>query len=303
MSAPSRIVVVGSINQDVFVYVKDFPAAGATILANDGASGLGGKGANQAIAAALLGTPVSFVGAVGADASGAGALAALAADGVSVDTIETRDDATTGAAYITVNAAGENTIIVHSGANAQVSAASVEAALARVDGVALVLAQGELPAVAVDAAARWAAAAGVRFVLNLAPVIEVSASTLSRANPLVVNEGEAAELLGHESSDLAGELAERLDTAVVVTLGAAGAAVAHDGNSWTQPSPRPERVVDTTGAGDAFVGALAAALAAGHPLDFAVRVGAAAGSHAVQSGGTTTSYARDTTLAELAGTE
>ena len=297
----SRIAVVGSINQDSFVYVDAFPEAGATILANDGATGLGGKGANQAIAAALLGARVSFVGAVGADAAGSGALVALAADGVAVEQIQTRDDATTGAAYITVNTAGENTIIVHSGANARVAASDVEAALAALPALSLVLAQGELPADAIDAAARWAAAAGVRFVLNLAPVIAVDPQTLSLADPLIVNEGEAAELLGHSSDDLAGELAARLGTAVVVTLGAAGAAVAAGQSGWTEPSPKPDRVVDTTGAGDAFVGALAAALAAGHELAFAVRVGVAAGSHAVQSAGTTTSYARETTLEALAG--
>ena len=297
----SRIAVVGSINQDAFVYVDAFPKAGETVLARDGATGLGGKGANQAIAAALLGAPVSFVGAVGSDAAGSSALAALSADGVATDTIDARDDAATGAAYITVDAAGENTIIVHSGANAVVTAAGVTAALDRVDAPALVLAQGELPAVAVDAAAAWARGARLRFVLNLAPVIEVAPATLSAADPLVVNEGEAAELLGHASDDPAGELAAQLGTSVVVTLGAAGASVAADGRTWALPSPKPERVVDTTGAGDAFVGALAAALAAGHPLEYAVRVGVAAGSFAVQAGGTTTSYARDTTLAALAG--
>ena len=297
----SRIAVVGSINQDSFVYVESFPKAGETVLAKDGATGLGGKGANQAIAAALLGASVSFVGAVGTDAAGSSALAALSADGVATDTIEARDDAATGAAYITVDAAGENTIIVHSGANAVVTGADVDAALARVDAPALVLAQGELPAVAVDAAAAWATAHAVRFVLNLAPVIEVAPATLSAADPLVVNEGEAAELLGQASDDPAGELAARLGTSVVVTLGAAGASVAADGRTWTQPSPKPAAVIDTTGAGDAFVGAVAAALAAGHPLEYAVRVGVAAGSFAVQAGGTTTSYPRDTTLAALAG--
>jgi len=290
------IVVVGSINQDYFVYVDEFPGAGATILARDGASGLGGKGANQAIAASLLGARVAFVGAVGGDAAGSGALAALEADGVDVTGIRILDATGTGAAYITVNGAGENTIIVHSGANAKVSADDVLA----LGSPTLVLAQGELPATAVDAAARAASAAGARFVLNLAPVIAVSPETLALADPLIVNEGEAEELLGHDSADLAGDLTARLGTSVVVTLGAQGAAVATSDRSWTEPSPAPSAVVDTTGAGDAFVGALAAALAAGRDLEFAVRAGAAAGSHAVESAGTTTSYARGVTLDELA---
>ena len=295
MTASAGIVVVGSINQDYFVYVDEFPGAGATILANDGASGLGGKGANQAIAASLLGARVAFVGAVGGDAAGSGALAALEADGVDVSGIRILDASGTGAAYITVNGAGENTIIVHSGANARVSAEQVLS----LTGADLVLAQGELPADAVDAAARAASSSGARFVLNLAPVIDVSPETLALADPLIVNEGEAAELLGHTSTDLAGELSARFGTSVVVTLGAEGAAVATPDRSWTEPSPRPVRVVDTTGAGDAFVGALAAALAAGRDLEFAVRAGAAAGSHAVESAGTTTSYARGVSLEEL----
>ena len=296
MTSSPDIVVVGSINQDYFVYVDEFPGAGATILARDGASGLGGKGANQAIAASLLGARVAFVGAVGGDAAGSGALAALEADGVDVTGIRILDATGTGAAYITVNGAGENTIIVHSGANAKVSADDVLA----LGSPTLVLAQGELPATAVDAAARAASAAGARFVLNLAPVIAVSPETLALADPLIVNEGEAEELLGHDSADLAGDLTARLGTSVVVTLGAQGAAVATSDRSWTEPSPAPSAVVDTTGAGDAFVGALAAALAAGRDLEFAVRAGAAAGSHAVESAGTTTSYARGVTLDELA---
>lgn len=296
MTSSPDIVVVGSINQDYFVYVDEFPGAGATILANDGASGLGGKGANQALAARLLGAEVAFVGAVGGDAAGAGALAALEADGVGVSGIRILDATGTGAAYITVNAAGENTIIVHSGANARVTPEDV-----RLIGTpVVVLAQGELPAAAVDAAATAASSSGARFVLNLAPVIDVAPATLALADPLIVNEGEAEELLGHPSDDLAGELAARLGTSVVVTLGARGAAVATGSGSWTEPSPKPSAVVDTTGAGDAFVGALAAALAAGRDLAFAVRVGAAAGSHAVESAGTITSYARGLSLDELA---
>ncbi|TBN57724.1 ribokinase [Glaciihabitans arcticus] len=296
MTSHPDIVVVGSINQDYFAYVDDFPGAGATILANDGASGLGGKGANQAIAARLLGARVAFVGAVGGDAAGTGALAALEADGVDVTGIRILNATGTGAAYITVNGAGENTIIVHSGANARVSADDVLSLGAS----AVVLAQGELPGAAIDAAARAALATGARFVLNLAPVVEVDLDTLATADPLIVNEGEAAELLGDYSDDLAGDLAARFGISVVVTLGSRGAAVSTPGRSWIEPSPVPSAVVDTTGAGDAFVGALAAALAAGRDLAFAVRVGAAAGSHAVESAGTTTSYARGVSLDELA---
>jgi ribokinase len=304
--AEPKLIVVGSLNQDNFVYLEQFPEPGETVFADSASTSLGGKGTNQAVAAALLGARVSFVGGVGEDAAGAAARATVEGFGIDTTHLLPLTGAGTGAAYINVNGAGENTIVVSSGANALVGAEEVESALDglldRVTPGSVVLAQGELPAAVVDRAAAVALRRGARFVLNLAPVIAVRDETLSASDPLIVNEGEAAMLLARGGTaaqtgvELAAALAERHGTSVVVTLGAAGAAVHSGGRAWVEPSPRPTRVVDTTGAGDAFVGALVAALCRGLDLESAVRVGAAAGSYAVTSAGSTSSYA---TAAEL----
>ena len=312
-AAAAELIVVGSVNQDNFVYLSDFPQPGQTILANGASTSLGGKGANQAIAAAILGASVSFVGQIGNDPAGEAARSTFVSYGIDHGKLASHQTAMTGAAYISVNASGENTIVVHSGANSQVDADLVAAALeeliSRPAAVPrIVLAQGELPAAVVDRAASVTRDLGVRFLLNLAPVIAVSDETLALSSPLVVNEGEALELLSRygvppqdsESGvDLAIRLSDRYGTAVVVTLGAAGAAVTSEGVSWLEPSPRPARIIDTTGAGDAFVGAMTVALCCGFELADAVRLGTAAGSHAVGGEGTTSSYATTADLPEL----
>ncbi|MCU1580259.1 MAG: ribokinase [Rhodoglobus sp.] len=309
-----QVIVVGSINQDHFVYVREFPAPGATILAEGAALGLGGKGANQAIAAAALGARVALVGAVGSDSAGQAALTALAGEGVDVSRVRRIGDELTGAAYVTVAATGENTIVVSSGANAELTPdAAVTGVQTLVDtapGRTVVLAQGELRADVVDAVGDEARRMGIAFVLNLAPVIAVAVETLSAASVLVLNEGEAAlvaaRLFGEEGAGqhapiaLVRRLQERLQTNVVLTLGADGAVACEANRLWSQPALVPARVVDTTGAGDAFTGALAAALADGLDLVVAVQAGVVAGSDAVEKAGTTTSYPRSVTPGELA---
>lgn len=310
-----ELIVVGSINEDHFVHLDDFPLPGQTVLATDVSMSLGGKGSNQAIAAALLGIDVSFIGQVGDDAAGLMAREKLTAFGIDVQGISIDHSSSTGAAYIAVNSSGENTIIVHSGANWAVKPTTVETAVnllisrnAKADSI--ILAQGELPPAAIDQAALGARARGVRFVLNLAPVTEVKTVTLSISDPLIVNEGEAVDLLSRAGGkgpftgsglDLATSLAERYSTSVVVTLGAAGAAVATNDEAWLQPVQVTTRVVDTTGAGDAFVGALVASLCRGGTLKEAVRIGVAAGSFAVAAEGTAGSYATAEQLSSLIG--
>lgn len=310
-----ELIVVGSINEDHFVHLDDFPLPGQTVLATDVSMSLGGKGSNQAIAAALLGINVSFIGQIGGDAAGVMARETLTGYGIDVQCVATDPSVPTGAAYIAVNSVGENTIIVHSGANWKVKASTIETAvdlLVSDDGLhrPIILAQGELPSVAIDQAAREARARGVRFVLNLAPVVEVKTATLSISDPLIVNEGEAVELLSRVGAkgpsngsglELATSLAERYSTSVVVTLGAAGAAVATIEGAWLQPVQVTTRVVDTTGAGDAFVGALVASLCRGGTLKEAVRIGVAAGSYAVATEGTAGSYATAEQLSSLTG--
>jgi ribokinase len=297
------LVVVGSINQDYFVYLPEFPRPGQTVFAGSAKTSIGGKGANQAIAAALLGTRVAFVGHVGDDAAGDAARASFTAFGIDSSLLLVHEGAQTGAAFITVNSAGENTIVVNSGSNLLADGAT-EAALntvleRRSAGSITILMQGELPVAVVDRAADFARLHGIRFVLNLAPVIPVSIETLATSDPLILNEGEASDILaqlGHsvpkESSgkDHATLLSTRLGTRVIVTLGAAGAAVSDGDESWLQPTHPVDQVVDTTGAGDAFVGALANALVAGRSLTEAVHIGVTAGSLAVRAEGTTASY-------------
>lgn len=291
-TSSSRVVVVGSINADLTVRVDRHPAPGETLLGSGGALTPGGKGANQAVAAARMGADTALLGAVGDDASADPATALLRASGVDLTGVSTVEGPT-GLAVVTVSEAGENTIVVVPGANAAVSTAHVDEAAPLISTAALCVLQGELPADTTEHAIRLADSAGVRVMLNLAPVIPVGAELLALADPLVVNEHEARlalEMLGADVEDVASEdpvaRALRLATAlrksgprsVVVTVGAAGAVVAHEGAEPAHlPAPRVE-ARDTTGAGDAFVGALAAGLVDAEDLETAaaraVRVGA-----------------------------
>jgi ribokinase len=304
------LVVVGSINQDSFAFVSEHPRPGETILATSSLVSLGGKGCNQAMAASLAGADVYFVGAVGADAAGDFALATLRDGGVDVSGITRLPDVATGVAYITVDEAGENTIVVASGANARVTADAASAGLTTVlDSLAardegsdpILLVQGELPAEVNVAVAAIARERGLSFVLNLAPVSHVDAPTISTSSPLVVNENEGADLLGSDGApaDVARGLHERYGIPVVITVGPEGAIIADETGLSRQPSPVPSAVVDTTGAGDAFVGVLAAALCGGAPLRAAARRAVVAASHAVESAGTVTSYASAAELEPL----
>lgn len=303
----SRVVVLGSVNIDSFVYLEHFPAPGETVFGVAGPSGVGGKGANQAIAASLLGARTTFIGIVGADENGAFVRSTFEEYDVDVSLLGTSTTAATGSAHINVNSLGENTIVVASGANAELAPNVVDvrqlAALTGDAGDAVGLSQGELRAETIATFAASCAAAGIRFVLNLAPFITVPSETLRLADPLIVNEGEALALLGRNEDRAAfgvdealaavRMLAATVSASAVITLGAHGAVAAHgkDGvDAWHQPSPKPARVADTTGAGDAFVGALAATLGRGACLAEAVRCGVAAGSAAVTGHGTVGSY-------------
>lgn len=299
------LTVVGSINQDYFTFVSDFPQPGETILAESASVGLGGKGCNQAVAAAKLGATTRFVGAVGLDAAGDSALTAMRGYGVDTTAVARRADVGTGAAYIAVASHGENTIIVHSGANAALTADDVVTALESVT-TGILLIQGELPSAVNDAVAAHAVSAGLPLIVNAAPIGAVSDEAIAAASVLVVNETEAADLVARASLETdepgtASALRDRFGTAVVVTLGAAGAAVADDNGAWTQPAPKPDRVVDTTGAGDGFVGVLAASICAGFDLRESVLRAVTAASHAVTKRGIGDSYVTGPELAELLG--
>jgi ribokinase len=271
------IAVVGSCNVDFVVPVATLPGPGETVLGGDHLRTPGGKGANQSVAAAKLGSPVAFVGCVGDDALAPTILSAL--DGAGVDTSWLRrvPDAPSGIALITVADGGENTIAVSPGANARLGPADIAAAGKLLTEAAVTLVQLEISPDTVAAAVR---AAQGQVVLNPAPARQLPADLLSEVDVLVPNRSELAALTGAAEPATPGEAAElalSLDgpRTVVVTLGADGALVAEDGIATYVPATKVD-AVDTTGAGDAFCGALADGLARGHSLvdatEWAVRV-------------------------------
>ncbi|WP_018657813.1 ribokinase [Actinomadura flavalba] len=278
------VVVVGSVNADLVVRVERWPGPGETVLGSDYTLHPGGKGANQAVAAARLGGRVALVGRVGDDAHGRFLRDALDAEGVRFAAPPGVSGAS-GVAFITVGPGGENGIVVAPGANARLTPDDVVAARDVVAGAAVVALQLEVPVATVLAAARLAR----RAVLNLAPAAGVPDELLALADPLVVNEHEARHLLGGPAE--AGGLLARGARSVVLTLGGDGAVVADASGEVRVPAPRVD-VRDTTGAGDAFTGALCLRLARGDALAaaarFAVRVGAAA----VRADGAQGSYPR-----------
>ena len=290
------IIVVGSINADLAVQVHRHPKPGETLMGSGGTITPGGKGANQAVAAALQGASVRFVGAVGNDAYATPALRYLTKSGVDLTGISHVED-TTGLAVIAISADGENTIIVIPGANAWVDAGAVKQHTTDIAAADIVLLQGEIPAEGFQAAVD---AATHRVVINLAPVVPVDRDALLQADPLMANEHEAAlvlQQLGYEVAEedsknpekLAADLLEAGFASVVLTLGAAGALVATPEGNELVPSPKVT-AVDTTGAGDAFAGALVARLDAGDSLLDAAHHAVRVAAYAVTGRGAQDSY-------------
>jgi ribokinase len=279
------VFVVGSINQDFVLSVERRPEPGETVTEAQLSKGNGGKGANQAAAAALLGASVKFLGRVGDDGFGEPLVEALADKGVDTSLIEASPDSSTGTAFITVTPDGENAITVAPGANRTLSADDVDDASDAIADARVLVAQMEVPPEVVLRAVEVAARQGTRALVNLAPTTDIPRKLLEKLDPLVVNEHEAAFLLRERVEGVEGalsaapELLELGPRSAVITLGREGA-VFSDGESTNHlPAPKVD-AVDTTGAGDAFVGALAAKLAQELPLNdavaYAVRAGAAA---------------------------
>jgi ribokinase len=278
--AAGSVVVVGSVNVDLVVTLPTLPGPGETVAGGTFARHGGGKGGNQAVAAARLGAAVAFVGAVGDDDFGVAALDELAAEGIAVGGVARLDGIATGVALIAVDRAGENSIAVASGANAALDAERVTAALrGRLDGrPGVVLLSHEVPADAVLAGARAARAAGWLPVLNPAPARELPDELLALAPLLTPNASEAMALAGEDDAEAAAvALAARTGAPVLVTLGARGALLV-DGDEHELLAAAPVEVVDTTGAGDTLNGALAAALAGGSGLREAARLAVRAAS-------------------------
>ena len=297
-----RAVVVGSINVDHVAGVEHLPQPGETVLARSYAVHAGGKGANQTIALARAGAAVMLVGRVGRDDDGHFVLSTLREAGVDTTHVGSTADAPTGRAFIQVSPTGENVICVVGGANATLTPADLPADAIASAGV-LVL-QGEIPAPTSLAAARIAAGGGARVVLNLAPWYPVPADALANVGVLVVNESEAGEELsldGWAVRDRPVEVVRRLAELgpdVVLTLGAQGVVWSAGGQVGQLAAHRVE-VVDTTGAGDAFVGNLAAALLAGRGFAEAVAWANAAGALASTAHGAVPSLPRREDTARL----
>jgi ribokinase len=314
------VTVVGSLNTDISLLVPHLPRPGETVLSAAGADvGGGGKGANQAVAAARLGAAVRMVGCCGTDEFGARLRAGLAAEGVDVSGVRAVAGVTSGLALITVDGLGENAIAVAAGANALAGDPEAAAALAAPCDV-LVL-SAEIPAALIAAVLDRARAAGVRCLLNLAPAPAGAADLLaSGVDLLVVNEQEAATVLGHpvagppaagtggaagagRGNGLAAavtDLARLGARQVVITLGAAGAVLGGTGPVVAVPGFAVASV-DSVGAGDAFVAALAVAVAAGATPAAAVRAACAAGAAATTRRGAQAALPRPADISAATG--
>jgi ribokinase len=284
------LLVVGSMNVDQFTYCPRFPADGETLVADRFVQGFGGKGANQAVMAARLGARVAMIGCLGDDDLGDATLANFASAGVDTAGVARVAGVSSGVAPIWVDASGANRILIVPGANAALTAAHVSAALdgRRADAV---VAQLETPQAATAAAFEWARTAGAVAVLNTAPAAPVAPAVLQAVDWIVANESEFALLFGAQPTPATiTDAASTWHCGVVVTLGAAGAVVAPSGEPAVSVPALAAEAVDTTGAGDAFVGTFAVALAAGSsPLD-AARLGCTAGALSVQRSGTQASF-------------
>jgi ribokinase len=290
MADTGEVVIVGSINVDLVVRAAQLPAPGQTVTGGVFAQYQGGKGATQAVAAARAGATVALVGAVGDDEYGRRALVDLRSEGVDISRVAVMSGESTGLALIAVDERGANQIVVAPGANAALGAAAIERALAGYEprpGSVAVL-SFELGDDAIVEAGNYAASRGMRLLVNPAPARDL-ASELVALSPIVLpNEGEAATLTGLSDPRAAAvALAKRTGAPVIVTLGGAGALLHEPGGpAETVHLPAPSvEVVDSTGAGDAFVGALAAHLAAGKPLREAAAAAIEAASESVTSAG------------------
>jgi ribokinase len=280
-----RIVVLGSLNQDLVVTVHRLPQPGETVIGQQLRHYPGGKGANQAVAAARLGGQVAMVGRVGNDSFGEALIRNLASNGVDQSGVERHPEAPTGVALIYVDNGGQNMIAVASGANAKIDATDVQRTIARLRPDDVLVMQLEIPVAVIELATPAAHRAGARILLNAAPAQQLSESLLGEVDALVVNEREAQMLA--ESPRAAFDAPEVTAAALrglgpriaIVTLGPAGS-VFSDESGVHRVEPFPVKSVDSTGAGDAFVGALAVGLASALPTEAAVRFANAAGAAA-----------------------
>lgn len=280
-----HIVVVGSLNMDLVVRSERHPRPGETLLGSDFRTFPGGKGANQAVAAARVGGIVSMVGRVGTDDFGSALLANLASNGVNATSVLRDAEAATGVALITVSHDGQNTIIVSPGANGRLAPVDIANAAQAFEGAGVLLLQLEIPVPAVIRAVEEGRRRGITVILNPAPAQALDESLLRMVDILVPNQHELALLTGESDLETAVTAMQAMGVrTAIVTLGGDGVLIA-EGSDRTHLPAHTVEVVDTTAAGDAFVGAFGVALAQGRSLIEAARWGSAAGAIAVTRAG------------------
>jgi ribokinase len=277
-----HIIVFGSINMDLVTRSSRLPVPGETVVGNRFFMAAGGKGANQAVAAAQLGVPTQLVGRLGNDTFGHQLLESLQSSGVLTDGVLRDETADSGIAVIAVDSAGENQIIIVAGANGGVNQEDIRRLRERLPGAAALLLQLEIPLPAVFAAAQTARQQGVLVILDPAPVINIPPELYPLIDIITPNEIEVTQLVGFRvdgpvsAAKASAELRQRGVGTVIVKLGAQGAFCATEQETFFVPA-FPVQAVDTVAAGDAFNGGLAAALAEGYSLREAVVWGSAAG--------------------------
>ncbi|MDB6091606.1 MAG: ribokinase [Gammaproteobacteria bacterium] len=275
MASTPRIAVVGSANTDLITFADRFPRAGETMFGTGFDLGFGGKGANQAIAARLCGAEVLMLAKVGNDLFGEATLRNFASFGIDTAHVQVVEGVPTGVAPIFVEPGGQNRIIVVKGANERITAADVDAAAPELRGVDTIILQFEIPLDTVYHTIRFARAHNIRCIVNPAPALPAQLADLTGADYFIPNETEAELISGRpvrtieEAASCAAVLLEKGFRRVVVTLGARGSLVADPAGHFHIPA-FPVTAVDTTGAGDAFIGSFAVFLAEGVPEKDAV---------------------------------
>jgi ribokinase len=285
-----KILVVGSSNTDMIIKLARIPRPGETLLGGEFAIAAGGKGANQAVAAARAGGAVTLVARVGRDMFGDETIPRLGREGIAVGNISRDTSAPSGVALIFVARSGENSIAVASGANGRLSAADVRRARREFTGAAALVMQLETPLPALNEAARMAVTNDVPIILNPAPARALPVSLLRKVTVITPNETEAECLTGvkvtgwSRAAEAARVLQSRGVKTVIITLGAKGAFVAEGDRTYRVPS-LPVKAIDTTAAGDVFTGALAVKIGEGQPLAVAVRFACAAAALSVTRAG------------------